>query len=911
MRLDGMTGHPHATTALRPGSPWSEQFSAAFRPLARRHLAGAGATCGDAVRADLTDQVSQRLVRLAARTLVSDLHRTAAARRLRGDTPQDRFTDYAHRLAGGRLADLLAEYPALDALLTRVAGNAATAAAEALHRLAVDRPAIVAALLDGRDPGPACGLTMAGDPHRGGRSVAVVSFADGRKVVYKPRPIDVHEHLNALTDRLTGANRLRPLPVFRCAGYGWVRHVAAQVCRSAGQLHRFYHRQGQLLAVLHLLNATDVHFENLVAAGEHPVLVDVETLFHPDLPLPAAGGPDPAAAFLGGSVFRSALLPLVLIGDEGASDVSGLGGDRGTPLPMHRPGWADAGTDRMRLVRRTAYAEGGLNRPDPTAEPRRYRADLVAGFRAAYDTILHTRAALAGTLAAFACDEIRVVTRPTWFYAAMLDESTHPDLLRAPADRERFLAAIEDVPVHPAARRLVPWELADLTAGDIPLFTATVSGRDVRTADGTVIRDLLPSSGATAVVAKLAGGSEADRQRQEWVIGAALATRAGHPPHRVAAAAPDRSPAAVPDACRLVAAASGIADEIVATAHRDNGRANWIGLEPVEDRHWVLLPMGAGLPYGYAGVALFLATVGLITGAARHRDLAAEAVAPLPAVLAAMEADPDAAAAAGAGFAGIGGICHVADRIGRLLAGTRMEAALETGIRLLATLLGRTDGVSYADGGAGALAALLSVSGPARDRARDLADRYAERLLAATAGGAADRLGPGFLFLHGRAGVAYALARYARTSGRPEPRAAAVRLLDGVLPTGHGWCGGFAGTAVALAASGRADDRTLDLLHRPGPDDLSLCHGELGSLEPLHLLADGKGLGDRARAARVRRAGLVLGALRDGRPRTAVPDNVPTAALLTGQAGIGHGLLRLADPVAVPSVLLMADTATT
>lgn len=38
---------------------------------------------------------------------------------------------------------------------------------------------------------------------------------------------------------------------------------------------------------------------------------------------------------------------------------------------------------------------------------------------------------------------------------------------------------------------------------------------------------------------------------------------------------------------------------------------------------------------------------------------------------------------------------------------------------------------------------------------------------------------------------------------------------------------------------------------------------------------------------------------------TGVPFNVETPGLMTGLAGIGYGLLRLADPQNVPSVLLL------
>lgn len=37
------------------------------------------------------------------------------------------------------------------------------------------------------------------------------------------------------------------------------------------------------MALLYLIGAIDFHHENLIACGEHPVLIDLETLFHPDL----------------------------------------------------------------------------------------------------------------------------------------------------------------------------------------------------------------------------------------------------------------------------------------------------------------------------------------------------------------------------------------------------------------------------------------------------------------------------------------------------------------------------------------------------------------------------------------------------------------------------------------------------
>src|SRR6266849_4245137 len=90
-------------------------------------------------------------------------------------------------------------------------------------------------------------------------------------------------------DLLDWANAQGVSPPFRTlrildeGDYGWVEFVSAVTCVSAEELKRFYRRQGGYLALLYLVHATDFHFENLIAAGEHPVLIDLESLFHPEI----------------------------------------------------------------------------------------------------------------------------------------------------------------------------------------------------------------------------------------------------------------------------------------------------------------------------------------------------------------------------------------------------------------------------------------------------------------------------------------------------------------------------------------------------------------------------------------------------------------------------------------------------
>src|SRR5262249_46645796 len=142
-----------------------------------------------------------------------------------------------------------------------------------------------------------------GDLHLRGRSVTAVSFADGRKIVYKPRDVRSYIFFGEVAGwlgRLVPGG-LRAARTVARDGYGWQEFITdAPLARPAGA-REFYRREGMLLAVLYALHASDIHAQNIIASGDQPVLVDAETLFHPTLPVPG-GAVDPAASALNDSV---------------------------------------------------------------------------------------------------------------------------------------------------------------------------------------------------------------------------------------------------------------------------------------------------------------------------------------------------------------------------------------------------------------------------------------------------------------------------------------------------------------------------------------------------------------------------------------------------------------------------------
>src|SRR5690606_2222121 len=118
----------------------------------------------------------------------------------------------------------------------------------------------------------------------------------------------------ALTDwlaRTGGCPELRRLGVIDRGTYGWVEFVGHAACRDTADVDAFYERLGVQIALLYVLEATDMHLENVIACGPHPVLVDLEALFHPRVP---AGHPaGPLASTIGWEAYQDSVMRIGLL----------------------------------------------------------------------------------------------------------------------------------------------------------------------------------------------------------------------------------------------------------------------------------------------------------------------------------------------------------------------------------------------------------------------------------------------------------------------------------------------------------------------------------------------------------------------------------------------------------------------
>ena len=118
------------------------------------------------------------------------------------------------------------------------------------------------------------------DTHHGGRTVAKI-FLDNQKIlIYKPRNLEKDQCFLELYGQFCHRAGLTFQSVRILAGkdYSWESYVEQRPCESAEEVKRYFQRMGILLFLCWLMDMSDMHGENIIAAGEYPIPVDLETL---------------------------------------------------------------------------------------------------------------------------------------------------------------------------------------------------------------------------------------------------------------------------------------------------------------------------------------------------------------------------------------------------------------------------------------------------------------------------------------------------------------------------------------------------------------------------------------------------------------------------------------------------------
>lgn len=951
-------------------------FEHLFKPLveeaAERLWSGLDQRTDDltgSARAGLRHSLLRELCNLCAPAIYE---RFASARNA-GEAPKHthgtaRYDRFVADMKAGGFRHLFEEKPVLLRLIAVMTRQWIETSREFALRLAADLPAIRRDILHSDAESRVAKVEGdLSDPHNGGRSVRIVTFVDGSRVVYKPKDLRLDIVWHRLVGRLNAANpplQLKAVRAIARDGYGWTEFIAHAGCIDEEGCKRFFGRAGAWLALFHCFVANDMHQENLIAAGDHPMPIDLETILqsateaHEDASTEAAAS-DLAMEKLANTVMMVGLLPAY--GRTPDNNVFAMGGMTADWNSKIKIKWENINSDEMRPTRSKETGATNPNLPHVGGQYARladHIDDLVSGFED-YAKFLQRQGRdpnFGDMYEGFAGLRVRKVVRATRFYSMLLqrlkNNRTMDDgiIWSAQADFMARLAEWDrntDVfwPLQRAERTA-------LLALNVPHFTAPNDANEIRDASGLSVRTS-ETPGLDRARARL---ENFDQQEIDWQVEVikentrSLIRRtdpAVDPAIVVQAQATKLLDVTVlPNKKVFICEADRIAETLSRRAIREGPSAAWIGLDWLGDAEvFQLVCLGPDLYNGVSGIALFFAGHAAVTGHKPSAELARAAVAQLRKDLKSRNAARMARSLGVGGATGMGSIVYALAVMSKCLRdGSLLEDAHAAADLFIDDLIAADKQLDVIGGSAGGILSLLRLY---RDsQSTDVLSRAVkcgEHLMAQSRLGPEGRrswvgLGMGKRPLngmsHGAAGFAYALASLSAATGREDFAEAASECIafeDSSYDADRNnwpdlraeaepswpcqWCHGATGIGLArigMTMRGGISVKKLaaDIQNAvegtakgwPGVVD-TLCCGTLGSVE--FFCEAGNALGrDDLREIAVRRLGAVLEtAASNGDYRWNSGKRQFNLGLFRGLAGVGYTSLRQADTL-LPNVLI-------
>ncbi|MGD1919811.1 MAG: type 2 lanthipeptide synthetase LanM family protein [Pleurocapsa sp.] len=499
------------------------------------------------------------------------------------------------------------------------------------------------------------------DSHNRGQSVIIITFDTKLKLVYKPRDLSLEVGFYKLVDWYNERSQLPSLSSLKLLNYkthGWSEYIAALPCEDEAEVKRFYQRSGILICLVHILAGQDFHVENLIARGEHPVLVDLEALLHSTID--TTKKTKKHALILAHkqnheSVIQTYIIPLRRVHGKDVMqvDIGGLG-DINDDITLPTLVWRNVNTDSMKLdyeALKLDYNNAPVLQGEKVSAAK-YVAEVLWGFRQMYDFLMLNKDTLLAEnsqLQLLNKQNIRFLFRDTGIYNRILQQSYAPQVLQHGIDRSIALDISSRGFILTKSEtqywQILNAEIKSLEALDIPLFTPNSSSRDLQLSDSKKAERVLAEKSFDKVINNVKGLSESDREKQLYFIKSAFLARYIKKPqwsenisYHTATIADEIS-----NNNSLLEAAVAIANSIESQAIQgeDNTLA-WFGLDYKSvTGGFNFQPLNQiNLADGNLGIALYFAALAKITGDKKWHDLVWQIINSFAEGIARIVADP-------------------------------------------------------------------------------------------------------------------------------------------------------------------------------------------------------------------------------------------------------------------------------
>ncbi|MDX7985260.1 type 2 lantipeptide synthetase LanM family protein [Bacillus velezensis] len=892
----------------------------------------------ETVTQSITDALYARLHIMVMKCVILEVNIARKIEVLEGDTSEERFQYFMRQFNedSEMRMEFFENYPVLSRLMTESTKNYLIITEELIERFLCDYEKIKDNF-EGEFTRLERTKMDLGDTHQNGRTVAILEFESGEKLVYKPRQILIYKCFESLLDWLNDRglkHKLKAAKSLDCQTYGWQEFVPFKECILKEEIRRFYYRQGVYTALFYVLGSSDFHAENIIANSEYPVPIDLETLFSQNLEMTKKlNFQSQLAVELNDSVFSTLMLPLPSLEHSIIDfDLSALGAiENQVSEKIKSIRIEGEGTDEIRITRGPAKSGQYHNRPvleGETLSPSDYITDLEEGFTDLYRLFLkHKNEFISddGPLQPFGKAHVRQVFRPTHVYSEFLQNSLHPDYVQNGLDRVQLFDILWQIYKQSSKfEELVIYETKDLLRHDIPYFYFKLNSRDLYDSNGNLIPNFFTETGLEAVFKKVSQLNRIDLEKQKQYVRWSLVSMLGEVwrfPEKVLTFQERTEESSSSFTQEALEIGRLLVDRAIT---EENMEVNWIGLNLNDKAGLSVSVKGPDLYDGLIGYAMFLAYLSKETNNQEYEKMSRGAIQTVIRKVGNKPLNESISA-----FSGEGALIYGLVHLGLLWNDQELIKQAKVRLHYVCDIVRKEKSLDFSGGLAGFIVLCLNIFNEIRDYDYlNVALQAGDQLMIKMDDTARK---PGLA--HGIAGYAWALGLLGEVSQDEKYQIEAQKLLvyentfyDG--STGNWeeseskkkserkrvyWCHGAPGIALSRIMlkdiiNSKDIKEDIDvalktLISEGGIESHCLCHGTMGNVDIL--LTAAKELNEEL--FMIQALELTKIALDQKKVHGWVHGLDPRAEMdgfMLGRTGIGYCLLRLKNP-SIPSVLAL------
>lgn len=363
----------------------------------------------------------------------------------------------------------------------------------------------------------------AGDSHRLKKTVVLLTFEKG-KIVYKPRNMKIDLTFNMFINLINTLHKnfdLKALKVINNVDYGWQEFVESKLNLTLDEAQDLYYRIGIYSCIFYSLNATDLHYENMIIKKEIPVFIDLETLFQ-NYEYTSFNDNSFVRELesIKKSVLRTNLFPATINKHE-SIDVSGIrGGRSGMEIPSAKYAFENLYQDNIKIIKKSITTTGSDNIPSINNEkidPRDFKEHILKGFEECYDTFLKNRNVILNSdiWKDFEISPVRVIPRNTHVYNSIINVLSNPNYNMNYRERENLFNVLQKgLEDNSRLYRLIKYEIFDLKNLDVPYFYSYPGKKSIFSSDDIELENYHLESSINEVRDKISNLSIFDKHSQ-------------------------------------------------------------------------------------------------------------------------------------------------------------------------------------------------------------------------------------------------------------------------------------------------------------------------------------------------------------------------------------------------------------